>query len=216
METKFIYDLMLNYFVSDDELRPAMRKIHNGGNGFLYASDGHILIRLKQEKCMKRYDEIPKYPDAEKLIREAIEREENKKAVINTNDLIRLLSEASWRRLQHGDPCKECDGEGEIECEHCGHKSECNNCYGTGKIMRIKEFSLLQCKDYYYCIKIGKSAYKADYLYIIATMAQMCLADEIQYLYERENNAGIFSFDGVDILLMPYSTDRAEAEVKIS
>jgi len=70
METKFIYDLMLNYFVTNDELRPVMRNIHNGENGYLYATDGHILIRIKQEKCMKQYDAVPKYPDCEKVIQD--------------------------------------------------------------------------------------------------------------------------------------------------
>jgi len=216
METRFIYDLMLNYFVSYDELRPVMRNVHNGENGYLYASDGHIMIRIKQEKCMKQYDAVHKYPNAEELIQKAINRKNNKEAVIKTNDLIRLLSEVAWRSIKNGDKCEECDGTGEIECERCGNKSECEECKGSGVVnVSNLEFTLLQCDDSSYCIKIGDCVYKADYLFIIASMAQMCQASEIQYLYELSYEAGIFRFDGVDIFLMPFLADKANAVMRL-
>jgi hypothetical protein len=31
--------------------------------------------------------------------------------------------------------CPECDGEGEVECYHCGHDMECEKCFGEGNIV---------------------------------------------------------------------------------
>jgi len=217
METKYIYDLMLNYFVSADELHPVMNMVNNGGNGYVYASDGHIAIRIDEKKCMKKYEAVPRYPNAEKIIQEALDREGNKKGIIKTNDLIRLLCEVSWHRLKNGDNCKECDGSGEIECEHCHSKLECEECNGKGIVDgRIKEFSLLKSDDSYYLIKIGIPCYKADYIYIIVLIAQMCQIEEIHYIYKTEEVASIFSFDGVDILLMPYLSDNANVVLQIT
>jgi len=213
---KFIYDLMLQYFVANDDLRPIMKNVHDAGNGYLYASDGHIAIRLKKEKTSKAYDTIEKYPNAEKIIQEAIDREGNKNAVIKTSDLIQILSEAAWRRVRYGDKCMDCDGSGTVECEHCGSDYDCKECNGKGtKNVRIRDFSLLVCEESNYCIKIGNLIFKTDFLYIIALMAQMLQVDEIQYLYKEKTQGGVFSFDGVDILLMPILSDNVKAVLTI-
>jgi hypothetical protein len=212
METKFIYDLILPYFLGDDDLRPAMQKVHKDENGYLYATDGHILIRVPHYKVCKQYEKIPAYPNAEKIMQDAIKREGNITATIHTNELICMLVNAVWRRIKYGDKCKECDGDGVIECEHCGSEYECKECKGNGKInIHIKEFSLLKSKDNY-IIKIGSPTFKADYLQIIAIAAQMLQANEITYSY-KDDYAAIFSFAGVDILLMPYLADITNAEI---
>lgn len=48
------------------------------------------------------------------------------------------LSYKEWLELypevaKEEEPCKECDGHGEIECSECGHVRECEECGGTGK-----------------------------------------------------------------------------------
>ena len=127
-----------------------------------------------------------------------------------------MLSKAVWRRIKNGDKCKECDGTGNIECENCASENECEACKGTGVVNNTNlEFSLLECDDFSYCIKIGDCIYKADYLFIIASMAQMCQVSEMQYLYELSDRAGIFRFDGVDILLMPLRKVEANAVMRL-
>jgi hypothetical protein len=217
METKFIYDLMLPYFVGDDDLRPVMKKVHKCNNGYLYASDGHIAIRVQQDKVCREYDEVPGFPNADLVIQNAIDREGNTKAVIETSNLIRLLAYVNWYRVKDGDRCKNCGGDGVYTCKYCDSECECEcvECRGTGIVSeRIKEFALLQSEDHY-TIKIGKLTYKAEYLYIIALFAQMLQLDEITYLYESDRESSIFSFPGVDILLMTYMTNRANVVMKL-
>jgi hypothetical protein len=182
METKHIYDLMLPYFTGDDKRRPELSQVHGDKNGYLYASDGIIIIRMQKEKAGREYDEVPDFPSAESVIQYAIDRE-NTKSTVETAKLIQLLSCVAWTRIKDGDTCKECDGEGVVECTYCGHESKCKECDGTGVVnMRIKEYSLLKSKDNY-MIKIGALTYRAEYLYIIALFAQMLQIEEIEYLH---------------------------------
>jgi hypothetical protein len=44
METKFIYDLILPYFIGKNELRPALEKVHKDRNGYLYATEGSNVL----------------------------------------------------------------------------------------------------------------------------------------------------------------------------
>jgi hypothetical protein len=216
METKFICDLMLPYFTGCDECRPALQKVHKSKNGFVYATDGRIAIRVPQEKVHKGYSEVPGFPNVELVIQSAVERQGNKSAVVETAKLIRLLAGVSWRRNEHGDDCEECDGAGVVECEACGSENDCKKCDGKGVVnMRVEEYSLLKCKDAYY-IKIGAPTYNAEYLHIVALMAQMLQVDEITYLYKEEGAPAIFSFDGVDILLSSRMDDYADAELNLN
>jgi hypothetical protein len=216
MNTKFIYDLILPYFVGSDELRPAMQHVHGDENGFLYASDGNILIRVPKEKAGKEYPPIEGYPKAEHLIQNAFERDGNIIHTIETADLIKALANIAWMRVMDGDKCKECDGDGVVECEHCGSSHDCRECKGTGEVnKRIKEFSLLVSEDYYYCIKIAESTYRANLLQLVGIVAQMLGAEEIKYTHKDKNNFGVFSFANIDILLMPYLSDFTNATLKI-
>ncbi|MDR2385832.1 MAG: hypothetical protein LBD80_09295 [Tannerella sp.] len=131
METKFIYDLILPYFIGKDDLRPALNYVHNGGNGYVYAA-------------------------------------------------------------------------------------ECKECKGTGKVnLRIKEFSLSESRDSY-GIKTGLHAYKANLLQTIAVAAQMLQAEQITCRYREGSEAAVFSFAGIDILLMPYLSEDASMEIKLN
>jgi hypothetical protein len=174
METKFIYDLILPYFLGNDDMRPVTKKVHKDKDGYLYATEGHIAIRIPHEKVMNSYEEVSGFPSAGEFIRNTIGREDNIKATILTNNLIRVLSYLQWRRVMAGDSCEECFGTGTINCEHCGSDYKCGECKGTGTVnMRIKELVLLQNCDDFYSVKIGTPAYKANFLYIIAITAQM-------------------------------------------
>jgi hypothetical protein len=214
MKAKFIYDLILPYFVgNDDDLHPQQKRVHRGKNGYLYATNGHIAIRMEQKKVCRQYDEIPNFPNVEKILQGAIERKDNKKAVIKTDDLVRLLAYAVWKREECEDECEECDGKGVIKCEHCESEYDCKKCDGKGyENIYIKEFSLIKNR-YRYIIKIGMSTYVADYLYIVALTAMMLQIDEITYLYEDKNKGVVFSFDELDIILMPTTDDTANMEM---
>lgn len=210
MNTKFVFDFILPFFTGNDELRPIFNNIHKGDNGYLYASNGDIGIRVPHQCVMKKYKEIEKYPNLEKLIQDGIDREGNTTAIIHTNDLIHILSGIAWRRITTADKCKECNGIGECTCDQCDSNYTCKKCDGTGIVNnRIKEYSLLKTEDIY-IIGIGSPAFSADLLQIIAISAQMLQEEHITYRYKTETMSGIFSFAGIDIILMPRLIDIAD------
>jgi hypothetical protein len=210
METKFVYDLILPYFVEGDDSRPILKKVHKGDNGYLYATEGHIAIRVPQEKAMNCYEEVPGFPDVENLIQEATGRDGNVTATIHTNDLIRILAGVAWMRVTVKDKCFECNGVGELTCNRCGNEYECKRCNGKGEVnIRINEYALLQCEDYDYAVKIGLPTYRAGNLQIIALAAQMLQEEHIVYHYRGTLEPAVFSFAGVDILLMPFIAEKA-------
>ena len=221
MEKNYIFDLMLNHFVSNE--RKNLRKAY-AQNGYIYASDGHILIRIKQDFCAKQY-EVPAtdFPDCEKLFRDHTESP-GITYIIQTNDLVRLLAEVVWTRLTTGIECEECKGTGSVSCELCGSKIYCQKCDGKGSMeLRSGMMTLLQSDDLTYSIRINECAYLADQLYIIALMATLSKADEIRYKFNQNN--GLFSFgfshetiylqfsqDSADIILHPVHLKKASGD----
>jgi hypothetical protein len=207
---------MLPYFVAEDDFRPKLEKVHADKNGCLYAASGYGILRIKRDRTYRQYDEIPGYPPAEGLIQSAIDRDGNKASLIKTDDLLRLLSAASWTRLQNTDECKKCKGIGVLECEHCGSDYDCRECNSTGRVpaAHCSEMALIATEETY-IIKIGEAKYVANRLYPIALMARMLDVDEIRYLHRSEKDAGVFSFDGADIYVMPYLSDSPDAEIML-
>ncbi|MCD8178072.1 MAG: hypothetical protein LUE98_11870 [Tannerellaceae bacterium] len=211
MEKSFNNDFMMPFFVANDSLRPVMNHIHNEGNGFVYAADGHTLIRMPEEMLCKTYQKIEKYPNAEKLLNEAINRKENKTYTLRTDDLIEMLTHAEWYYLTSSDPCPKCSGEGTETCDYCGVDHDCPDCQGDGSCRTyIKDFSLLSEAETF-LIGLGNACYKATYLQKVAIAAKLSGADEITYLTtDDKESAGIFRFNGINILVMPYYYHMAE------
>jgi hypothetical protein len=211
MNTKFIYDFILPFFIGDDKYRKWQGCVHGDPNGFLYATEGHLLIRVPKEKAAGEYPSVNDFPNAEKILTEAINRDGNKTSVIKTADLIRVLSGVAWERVVDYDECEKCKGKGSFTCEHCENDYDCKDCNGTGRERygEVREFSLPVTKEQY-AIQIGKAIYKATYLQPIVIAAQMLGVEEMKYIHRNKESAGIFSFAGVDILLMPILLDSTD------
>jgi len=43
-----------------------------------------------------------------------------------------MITSVLWN---HETACSKCEGEGEIECDHCGHSAECEECDGSGFVL---------------------------------------------------------------------------------
>jgi hypothetical protein len=215
METKFIYDLILPCFTGDDDLHPELKKVHRDRDGYLYATDRYIALRVPYEKVMNNYKRIPGHPLARhNVIQDAIDREDNIKATIRTGDLVHILSHAQWKRIMKSNECKEYSSLGGVVCRYCRNEYEYGKYNGNGAgNIRIREFMLLQCESDYYYIRIGTPAYRAAWLHTVAVTAQILQAEEIEYLYSDEHSAGVFSFAGVDILLAPGVTNNANEKM---
>lgn len=192
METKnYNYDFILPFFTAQDELRPAMSHPHKAGDGYVYATDAHLLIRIPEKKLAQEYTQVENYPTAPDLMNKTLAKDYDS-CIFPVSDLVRVLSKAKWIKEYDRKDCPACDGEG--ECYHCGN--------GWLKGERI-EFGLLQNEDRFK-VKIKNNVYQADFLHIITITALAVGADTIEYSSSRmEWKPGIFKFADIVILLMP-------------
>jgi len=210
------YDFILPFFVASDELRPAMKQIHSDKNGFLYATNGHMLIKVERDSAILKYEEIEKFPNAEAMF----ERYNfSEKAIIRTDNLVEILSAYKWIRETETELCKKCNGTGVIECEHCNSESDCKECKGKGEFNTgISNLSLLITDNYYSVVKVINKLFKADFMHVLAICAKMLEVKEIEVSFnENEYEPHIFKVGDAQILIMPRQSgsDDFIREIKV-
>lgn len=211
------YDFILPFFLGDDELRPKFKQIHKDENGFVYATNSHILIRLKENLLHGEYKEVEKYPNCEKFF-ELLQKDNLNTKNIPVNDLVQVLTNLKWV-IQKLD-CEYCEGEGTCECQCCGQDTECKKCGGTG-YGKEKDFALLSVyltEEESYSeshIKILDKVFRANYLHIITVCAKILGVDNIEYVYSETTNSALFKVGQADIILMPVSSKEYFKELKI-
>lgn len=215
MKKNYRYDFMLPFFTASDELRPSMKQVHKDSDGYIYATDAHILIRIPADKVGNEYKTVEKFPNAGKLLSEALNRPDNTIRSIVVDDLIMILSKAKWYKEMQGDDCPDCDGSGEVVCETCGHSHDCERCNGEGEInKRVAEFSLLQEEDYF-IVKIDQQCFRASFLHVLAIAAKVAGADTVEFISNGSAaSPALFRFDDVMILLMPFMSDNPAMVLK--
>lgn len=215
MKKNYNYDFILPFFTASDDMRPAMKQVHKDADGYIYATDAHIMIRIPADKVGNEYKTVEKFPNAGKLLSEALNRPDNTTRSIVVDDLIMILSKAKWYKEMQGDDCPDCDGSGEVVCETCGHSHDCERCNGEGEInKRVAEFSLLQEEDYF-IVKIDQQYFRASFLHVLAIVAKVAGVDSVEFISNGSAaSPALFKFDEVVILLMPYMSDSADMVLK--
>lgn len=216
MEKNYKYDFMLPFFTGNDDLRPVMKHVHKDADGYIYATDAHIMIRIPSDKVGNEYKAVEEFPNGGKLLSEALNRPDNTIRSIVVDDLVMILSKAKWYKEMQCDECPDCNGTGEVVCEVCGHSHDCELCSGEGEINnRVKEFSLLQTKDSFF-VKIDQQCFSASYLHILAISAKVAGVDSIEFISNGSDTyTALFKFEDVVILLMPYIVDSADIVLRI-
>lgn len=207
------YDFILPFFIASDNLRPAMNFVHLHENGFVYATNAHILIKVPVSNCVLKYHSVDRFPNAEAMFHKF--HFENT-AIIKTDQLIETLSAYKWSRQKQVDKCTKCDGEGAILCDHCNHDHECETCKGDGEIVKgFADCQLLITDDNYAVVKIMNKLFKADFIHILAICAKMIGVDEIQFSYNDENyDPHVFTVGDAQILIMPRQSGGADDFMK--
>ena len=187
-------DYCIRQFVGNDELRPAFNSV-SLDNGFLYATDAHILAKVCSEVCVLNYNAVEKYPNVEKVISEHISIE-TKKVSVDTlfNDLMKI--ECCFRPKMVN--CKECDGDGTVTCPYCDSEHYCKECNGTGKV----KSSELELSGEYDCILFNRK-FRLKYLDLIIRTAIYTGVSEIEISNSEKYGGSIFKVGDFIILLMP-------------
>ena len=117
-------------FTCNDNVRPALAKIQNK-NGFIYATDAHVLAKVPEEVFVKKYETHNNYPDADRIIQEH-QSVEKKTVSVNQlfNDLMTI--EVCFKPKLIG--CSNCSGEGMVHCDCCDYTNTCRECRGEGVV----------------------------------------------------------------------------------
>lgn len=136
-----IYDFILNFFTGDDELRPIF-KIPNPENGFIYATDTHVLIRIPIGITGNDYENNPKYPNIENLY-VLDEKSKTETKTFNTKAVLTSIFDCQLKVAQGFENCKKCKGSGFKYCTCCEHENDCKKCEGSGAVEKDAPFAML-------------------------------------------------------------------------
>ena len=210
------YDFILPFFVAKDDLRQSMKQIHSDKNGFIYATNAHILVKIPRDSAILKYNEIENFPNAEAMF----ERYNfSDKAIIKTDNLVEILSAYKWIREIKTELCEKCNGTGVLECEHCNSEYDCTECKGKGKFnIDVEDVSLLITDNYYSVVKVINKLFKADFMHVLAICAKMLEVKEIEVSFnENEYEPHIFKVGDAQILIMPRQSgsDDFIREIKV-
>lgn len=105
-------DYCIRMFTGSDTFRPLLNEV-NLKDGYLYASNAHIVGKINVDLCVKKYKEIEKFPDCEAIILQHVSVAVKTVSVeIMFNDLMKIECCFKPKLIE----CGECHGEGEVTC----------------------------------------------------------------------------------------------------
>lgn len=189
-------DYCIRQFVGNDRLRPAFNSV-SFDNGFLYATDAHILAKVDSDLCVLEYKSVEKYPNVDKVIQQHISIE-TKKVSVETlfNDLMKI--EVCFRPKMK--ECNECEGEGVVTCSHCDSEHDCKKCDGTGEV-KSNELELSGENN----CTIFNRKFRLHYLDLIIRTAIYTGVSDIEISNSEGLSSSVFYVGDFVILLMPLS-----------
>ena len=133
METKINnYEKVLQTCCSDDAgIRIWMEAPFTIGE-FTYATDSYMMLRVPNSFLSMEYKSVRDLSNL--AIPQMFDTTPAALYYFSPKKLQQLLGSLPQvpEIKEANDVCGECDGDGEMECEHCGSMVECDNCKGTG------------------------------------------------------------------------------------
>lgn len=105
---------------------------------YIYATDTHILLRIKKHLCSEEYSAHDKQPkDLSRVVPQA-----NTSLLLNIVEVGKIINAIELPKKIRVD-CEDCDGHGEVDWtyedldgEEHYHRDDCPVCHGTGKVDR--------------------------------------------------------------------------------
>lgn len=195
-----MYDYILNYFCSFDELKPQFMTPFEQGE-FNYATDAYALIKVPKSLCKLKYkadgDEGVKCPNFESVLFTPESFVSIKTKEIATNI-------AKMRTVYAGEICKKCGGSGVATCKECGNEHNCKHCGGTGTV-GIKPFLYPSYTvGERQLLNIGGRHLKAHLLEKLLMAAGLTSTETIKFAVDTKPRKGvIFNLkDGVTVIVM--------------
>jgi hypothetical protein len=179
---------------SGNDLRPYFNEV-NFSNGYLYATNSHIVGKIKANLCVKKYEEINNFPNAEILFSQ---HKSTKKTTVSVDSLLNdmMVIECCFKPKMVN--CSNCDGSGEDTCSYCDSQHDCKECSGEGKV----EGEGLELTTEHDCEFFDRT-YNLRYLDIVLKTAVYCNIKEIEVSNGGEFSGTLFKVGDFDIIVMP-------------
>lgn len=212
---------ILQMFVSQDDLRPAMT-VPNIGNEFASSTDAHALVffdkNLLPENTVFETDfgEKLKYPDIQRFI----EMKANCNTILDVEKINEVISKCplieDTDEEEKEDTCNECDGSGEVtytyeDSKYKDHEldGECPICEGLGKCTKtIEKPNGKMVKNNEYYLQCGIS-YLSVFLIEKLLKVQQIIGGDISIVNQTYPNKEIlFKVSNVNVLIMPLMRDE--------
>ena len=190
-------DYCIRMFVGHDNLRPALNNVSLKEN-YLYATNRYVAAKIMGNLCVKTYEQIEKYPNAERVFQDHNSIEKTKVSVDSLfSDLMRIECCFKSKMVK----CKNCGGDGEVMCNSCYHEHDCDECNGDGE---VKDDNAIELTGEYAC-KLFNKNYKLHFIDLIIRTAIYTNVNEIEISNDKELAGTLFQVGDFDIILMPTS-----------
>lgn len=199
---------LFDMYVDADGYRPAL-EVPFVQNGYVYASDGRILIRVRESAA------IGDYPHSQSPGCSLLFMETRKEKTITIGQLETLLSKVEkveeTKKVGENIKCEECKGSGDVtwQYEHWEKKDFCPVCDGDGYTSKTKEVPTgRMIPDPYAAIKLGNKTFQSCYIQTIVETMKLLEIHKIVMQYNGNSplEQAVFNFNAdIDVLLMPYN-----------
>lgn len=214
MNCDFDEKKLFGLFVADDDMyRPILNNPYRR-DGYVYASDGQKLIRVKEDIVSGDYE----VTDKMKLNIPA----DNCDYTITDKDIEKVLSEIPQvKEMEEKEvKCSECDGTGEVIWEYKDknwetheNEFECPICGGTGYISTEKATGRM-IPDPSIIIRVGKNGIKNTNLKALLDAMRIIRVTEV-HLVGQDNITNHFRIDENISILLASNSCTAKYELKL-
>lgn len=193
---------ILNMFRAKRDIRTWMMRPFRL-NGFVYACNGHWMVRVPDEAGLDADHHGEKHPkNIEAMYAQAAEEGFMPLPAIEKPEACFMCEGRGFGKIHK---CGDCDGEGDFA--HGNHWYECKECEGAGDTFEATHDGTDACPQ---CggltfkwggagVPVGDQKFSPTYIYLLAQLPGMRFANNAD-----KTKAGHFFFDGGEGLVMPY------------
>ena len=217
MKYQFNEQELLSLFYEENDIRPILSAPYLK-NGYVCATESHILIRIKAETLNGEYKEV----DGLNLTLP----KSNCNFIISLQDIKTTLANIPQieeeKRFGGNVMCKECDGEGEVEWEYRDKRGhyyydyfECPACKGSGYEDEPRYVKTGKMIPYGLCpIRIRRVTIKAEFIEILSKAMEIIGVDEVRCIHQELGKPCIFRIDdNIEIVIMPFMAESVDYHI---
>jgi hypothetical protein len=197
------YDEVIKEFLSTDSLREALMESALIGD-YVYASNGHIAIKIPIEKLTGTYKAVPDYPDIVVLFNKQ-DGLFDKPKLYKVESIEKLLS--GILKVPIEIECPECEGTGD-ESKIPGVIKECEKCKGQGELFSHEtEYAWRTHK-----FQIGMTCFNPNFIEDLVIVSKVNDIKQIEHFAGTPLGQNHFRIDGIEILVMPMRINDYDPE----